>query len=921
MFNFGRRFFTLLVFSFFLFSRKRVIIFDVEHPGDADEAVAFAEVDEADTLGCAADDTDIFHRGTDSLPGLGEHHDFVLFLNVQCSGDGFGLHGDDASAATFLEAVFFEVGAFALAVGPGDQEGTFRIHHLHGLDLVLAFETDADDATGGAALGTEVVFVEADGLARLGNDDEVVVTPGTADSEELVVLVDVDADGAGAAEVAVVVEGGLFDDAFLGAEDNACTIFLEAFDTDHGGDFFAFLDFEDIVEGAAFGDAAAFWDFVDLLDVHPAVVHEEHDEVVRRGTEDVLDEVIFVLACPPDADTAAFLGGKFVNGGAFDKSVVGDGDEAGLLGDEVLHAEVAGGFGKAGAAGCAVFVLDGPEFRLDDAEQLAFVLQDFAEAGDAFLEFVIFFLDLIALHAGKLVEAEVEDGVGLAVGEGVLLHEADPGFLTVLGGADDTDDVVHVVQRDEVAFEDVRTVEGFVELELGTAKDDFAAVLDVALDQLLDVHLLGPAFVEGKQDDAEGGFELGHLIELVDDDAGDLTPTQLNDDAGVFVGLVTEVGDAFDELLVDESGDLGDEGGSVDVVRDLRDDDLLLVIRELLHFTSPADAEDATAGFHVPLDLRPAGDGTSCGEVGTREDLDDLVESDVWVVDDGASGVDDFRKVVRGDVRGHPDGDPSGAVDEKVGDGGRENGGLGCAFLVIGYEVDSVLVDVLDHFLGDGEKAAFGVPVGGGRVAIDGAEVALAFDQGIPHDPGLGEADEGVVDRCVTVGVVILQNFPDDPGAFIKRTAVEETFPDHGVEDPALDWFETVPGIGEGPGNDDRHRVVDVGGLHDLGNVGRDKAFQDLGSFVVLFFGTFIVPFWLIIVLAPPIWTDRRLLVGRWLGWRGTAGRGFFGFPFGGFRVFWGIRVFVVCHGGWKGWKYVCWIRKGTEAGMPVSPP
>jgi hypothetical protein len=75
------------------------------------------------------------------------------------------------------------------------------------------------------------------------------------------------------------------------------------------------------------------------------------------------------------------------------------------------------------------------------------------------------------------------------------------------------------------------------------------------------------------------------------------------------------------------------------------------------------------------------------------------------------------------------------------------------------------------------------------------------------------------------VGVVVFQHFADDAGALIEGAVVEEAFSEHRVEDAALDGLEAVAGIGEGTGDDDRHRVVDVGGLHDVRDVGGGEFF------------------------------------------------------------------------------------------------
>ncbi len=70
---------------------------------------------------------------------------------------------------------------------------------------------------------------------------------------------------------------------------------------------------------------------------------------------------------------------------------------------------------------------------------------------------------------------------------------------------------------------------------------------------------------------------------------------------------------------------------------------------------------------------------------------------------------------------------PRAAVDDEVRDARGEDGGLEGGLVVVGGEVDGVGVDVGEHLAGDAGEAGFGVPHGGGWVAIDGAEVALAI--------------------------------------------------------------------------------------------------------------------------------------------------------------------------------------------------
>ena len=70
-------------------------------------------------------------------------------------------------------------------------------------------------------------------------------------------------------------------------------------------------------------------------------------------------------------------------------------------------------------------------------------------------------------------------------------QQLDLRFVPVGRGADDPDELVQVRQRDQVAFEGFRALFGFAQLKLGPADDDFAPVLDVAVDQLFQPERLG----------------------------------------------------------------------------------------------------------------------------------------------------------------------------------------------------------------------------------------------------------------------------------------------------------------------------------------------------------------------------------------------------------------------------------------------
>ncbi len=92
--------------------------------------------------------------------------------------------------------------------------------------------------------------------------------------------------------------------------------------------------------------------------------------------------------------------------------------------------------------------------------------------------------------------------------------------------------------------------------------------------------------------------------------------------------------------------------------------------------------------------------------------------------------------------------------------------------------------------------------VGGGAVAVDTAEIALAVDQRVTGGEFLRQAHQGVVNGGVPVGVVFADHVADDAGAFLEsRSRVELQF-SHRVQEPPVNGFKPVADVRQRPGDD-----------------------------------------------------------------------------------------------------------------------
>ena len=182
------------------------------------------------------------------------------------------------------------------------------------------------------------------------------------------------------------------------------------------------------------------------------------------------------------------------------------------------------------------------------------------------------------------------------------------------------------------------------------------------------------------------------------------------------------------------------------------------------------------------------------------------------------------RRGVRRDVGRHADRDAAGAVDEQVREARRKHLRLVARAVIIGREIDRVLVEILEQGHRHLGEARLGVPHRGGRIGVHRAEIALAVDQRHPHRPVLGHPRQRVVDRAVAVRVVLAHDVADDLGRLAIGAAGDEAAFLAGVEDAAVDRLQSVAHGGKRAADDHRHGVIEVAGLHllddgDGGNV------------------------------------------------------------------------------------------------------
>ncbi len=169
-----------------------------------------------------------------------------------------------------------------------------------------------------------------------------------------------------------------------------------------------------------------------------------------------------------------------------------------------------------------------------------------------------------------------------------------------------------------------------------------------------------------------------------------------------------------------------------------------------------------------------------------------------------------FLQVVRGNLGRHADGDAVRTVDEQVRHATGQYERFAVFAVVIGNEIDSLVVEVHQHIGGQGRQPGLRIAGGGGRQSGDGAKIPLSVNEFVAQHPILGEPHERIVDAHVAVRMVSLHRPADDRGTFGRRGAGAQPHVVHGHEDAPLHRLQPIAHVGQRPTDDDAHRVGQI---------------------------------------------------------------------------------------------------------------
>ena len=612
-----------------------------------------------------------------------------------------------------------------------------------------------------------------------------------------------------------------------------------------GGNRHAWRNRQDVDDRLALGCAPAQRQPPCLELVDHAIGCEEQKLVMGIGHEEGGHDILFLGLHPGQALAAAFLRAEIGQRRALDVTARGDGDDHILSLDQILVIHVAGPIDDLGPAGDGEELLHLAQLVRDDAHDPLAAGQNlkvFADLGRQFLQLVRDFLDA---QLGQALQTQFKNGASLNLGQeigAVLVHrvgrvvdQADvfgnvargPGaghqlvtrICRIGRGTDRGHHLIDIGDGHGQTAEDMAALARLAQLIGGAAGDHFLAEGDEAGQEAQQGQLLRAATVQRQHVAAEIGLHRGETVKLVQHHLGRGIALEFDDHAhAVAVAFILHMGDAFDLLLAHLFRDLLDHRGLVHLIGNLLHDDGVAVLAQLLDLGLGAD-DDAAAPLKIGFARTGAAQHQAAGrKIRAGDEFDEVFGGQVRVVDKGQRGIHHLAQVMRRDVGRHADGDPARAIDQHVRETRRQNRGFAVLAVIVVLKVDRVLVDIGQQESGGLVHAHFGIAHRGGVIAIHRAEVALTVQKRQRHREILRHPHQRVIDRAIAVGMVFTHHVTDGARRFAVRFVVGIAHFVHGIEDAAVHGFQTVTQIGNRAGDDHAHRVIEIGGLHLLGD-------------------------------------------------------------------------------------------------------
>ena len=245
----------------------------------------------------------------------------------------------------------------------------------------------------------------------------------------------------------------------------------------------------------------------------------------------------------------------------------------GFIFNQILIVQIVDVSLNPGAALITVFRLNFQKLVFNYAHQFSIVCEKGAVIENSFLQFLIFLLDLFTFQTLQTCKTHVQNRLRLNVIQPKALHQAL--FSVVVRASDNPDDLIDVIDCDTQSFQNVRPCFCLFQVKFCPSGNDFLLELQIFMKNLFQIQGLRLSVNQRDHDCAEVLLKRSMLVQLIQRNLRICVTFQFNDNPHAFtVGLIADLGDSINALILDQLCNTLNQTRLVDHVRDFRNNNL-----------------------------------------------------------------------------------------------------------------------------------------------------------------------------------------------------------------------------------------------------------------------------------------------------------------------------------------------------------
>ena len=143
---------------------------------------------------------------------------------------------------------------------------------------------------------------------------------------------------------------------------------------------------------------------------------------------------------------------------------------------------------------------------------------------------------------------------------------------------------------------------------------------------------------------------------------------------------------------------------------------------------------------------------------------------------------------------------------------GWQYGWLLNCIIEVGSPINSLLIDVGHHLVGNLLHTGLCVTHSRSRVTVHRTEVTLTLYKRITHSPILSHTNHSLVNRAIAVRVELTEHVSHNTGRLTSRlVGIEIQLSTHIIQNTTMYRLQTITHIRQRTRYDNRHRVIDIG--------------------------------------------------------------------------------------------------------------